>query len=183
MIYNPNCKRCPLHLSAASVCVGSDPRGSKAVGLPLVVGEAPGAYEDRYRKPFIGASGKMLRQAIKEVGLEVAYTNVVKCRPPGNRDPRENEIEQCAPYYLKRELQYLGPPALLAVGKFACEYLTGQSYSENRNKIAYTRSIGPATDDIPVWTIYHPSYILRQRSKYDAWVDSIFSFKILVQGG
>ena len=133
----------------------------------MFIGEAPGYYEDQEGLPFVGKSGKVLEDAIYELELEkdVFYTNVVRCRPEGNRDPSLTEIEACSEY-LNAEINIINPKLIVAVGRFAGnalykpdEPLTMRELYEIEFTIE--NRFGP----IPVISIYHPSYLLRLRTQ------------------
>lgn len=140
----------------------------------LIVGEAPGEQEDEQGKPFVGRSGELLDNMLKAIGhgrQTTAYiTNVVKCRPPANRNPRDEEIAACASY-LERQLQLLKPAAILAMGRFAAHALlrTDQPLQALR-QTEQSRQVG--ADEIPVVVTYHPAYLLRRPAdKRLAWED------------
>ena len=140
----------------------------------LIVGEAPGEQEDVQGKPFVGRSGQLLDNMLKAIGhgrQTTAYiTNVVKCRPPANRNPREEEITACAGY-LERQLQLLKPAVILAMGRFAAHALlkTDQPLQTLRQT---DQSLRVGEQAIPVVVTYHPAYLLRRPvDKRLAWED------------
>lgn len=149
------CTRCGLAATRKQV-VFSD--GNPSARL-AVVGEAPGAREDDTGLPFVGPAGKLLDLMLATVGLSRADTayicNILKCRPPGNRNPLPDEIETCTPY-LKRQIQSVQPEVILAVGSFAAQYLTGKAMAlgKLRGQI-YT------FQGTPVVVTYHPAALLR----------------------
>jgi DNA polymerase len=149
------CTRCGLAETRNSV-VFSD--GHPAARL-VVVGEAPGANEDRTGLPFVGAAGKLLDLMLASVDLSredsVYICNVLKCRPPGNRNPQAEEIQACSPF-LKRQLALVQPEALLAVGTFAAQLLTGRDRPLGR-----LRGEVHSYEGIPVVVTYHPAALLR----------------------
>ncbi len=109
------CTRCPLHATRTNAVPGEGSPDAKVV----FVGEAPGRNEDLQGRPFVGAAGKLLTDLLASIGLsreEVFITNVVKCRPPNNRDPRPEEIETCLPF-LKRQLEVIDPDVIVALGR------------------------------------------------------------------
>jgi len=111
------CTRCPLHRSRRNPVPGEGPLDARV----MVVGEAPGRREDEQGRPFVGPAGQLLTRLLELAGLRrdrVYITNVVKCRPPGNRDPRDEEIEACLPYLL-RQLRLIKPRLVIAVGRHA----------------------------------------------------------------
>ncbi len=150
-----SCTRCRLAEGRTQV-VFSD--GSPEARL-VVVGEAPGANEDATGLPFVGAAGKFLDLLLATVDLSrkesVYICNVLKCRPPGNRNPMPDEIEACSPFLLK-QLEFISPKALLAVGTFAGQLLTGQDRALGR-----LRGDVHAYQGIPLVVTYHPAALLR----------------------
>jgi DNA polymerase len=138
--------------------------------MVLFVGEAPGADEDQQGKPFVGKAGKLLRETIKEAGFEThAITNVVKCRPPNNRKPTQEEIAICNGY-LWNEINALDPSMIVALGATACEFLQRFAVSDDVRIMSYkdlrrrrTFEIRDAYTQVEflVFATYHPSYILR----------------------
>lgn len=140
----------------------------------MIVGEAPGADEDARGEPFVGQAGRLLDAMLASVGRarerNVFIANVLKCRPPGNRDPAPDEVTQCLPF-LERQIELLAPRMILVVGKFASAALLGReaSIASLRGK-AHRLSI--AGRDIPVVVTYHPAYLLRSpQEKAKAWAD------------
>jgi DNA polymerase len=124
----------------------------------VVVGEAPGADEDRIGRPFVGRAGKLLDQLLLSVGLprETVYIcNVIKCRPPGNRNPHLDEVRTCSPY-LRRQLDFVAPKAILAVGTFAAQTLLETTEPIGRLRGAVHEYYG-----IPLVPTYHPAALLR----------------------
>ena len=123
----------------------------------MLVGEAPGATEDRTGIPFMGAAGKYLDQLLLGAGLDrssVWITNVVKCRPPLNRDPEEGEIDTCTAHYLQVEVETIDPQVIVAIGRFASAYfLPGTTFSEEHGK---PRKVGERV----VLPVYHPASAL-----------------------
>lgn len=150
------CTRCPLAEHRTRVVFSDGPRDSRL----MVVGEAPGANEDRTGVPFVGAAGKYLDLLLATIGLSreesVYIANVLKCRPPGNRDPRPEEIETCSPY-LRKQIDLVRPEALLAVGSFSGKLLTG------RQKMALGKLRGEVYSyhGVPLVVTYHPAALLR----------------------
>ena len=128
-------------------------------GRLMVVGEAPGANEDRTGLPFVGQAGKLLDLMLASIGLarrdSVYICNVLKCRPPGNRDPMQDEIELCSPY-LKRQIQLVAPEVILAVGTFSAKLLTGLS-----KPLGQLRGEIYAYEGVPLIVTYHPAALLR----------------------
>ncbi len=115
------CRKCGLWRSRTNVVVGEGPLNAEV----MLIGEAPGRIEDETGRPFVGPAGKLLDSLLREAGLgreEVYITNVVKCRPPGNRDPREEEIRACTPY-LERQILVIRPKVIVALGRHSASWL------------------------------------------------------------
>lgn len=118
------CPRCDLSLSRTNVVVGSGPLKTKI----LFIGEAPGRSEDKQGKPFVGSAGRILTKLLEQSGMQrddVYITNVVKCRPPKNRVPRDCEIDACHPY-LQKQLEVIRPKLIVLLGKTASETMLGR---------------------------------------------------------
>jgi uracil-DNA glycosylase len=136
----------------------------------LVVGEAPGEQEDLQGEPFVGQAGKLLDNMLKALGVDrqhnVYIANVLKCRPPGNRNPEPEEVAQCEPF-LRRQVELLQPKVILAMGRFAV-----QSLLETTEPIGKLRGRAHRYMDVPVVVTYHPAYLLRNLpDKAKAWAD------------
>jgi uracil-DNA glycosylase len=158
------CVRCPLHQGRTKVVFGS---GNANADL-MFVGEAPGMHEDLQGLPFVGRAGKLLDQLLEEVGLrrsDVFITNVLLCRPPGNRDPQLDEIETCKPY-LHRKIELIEPKVICTLGNFATKLLTrsqrGITGVHGRPQV---HEIGGRT--VRVFPIYHPAAALRSTRTLD----------------
>lgn len=148
------CRDCDLCNGRNTVVFGEGDGSADVV----VVGEAPGAEEDRTGRPFVGRAGKLLDLFLDSVGFSresVYICNVLKCRPPGNRNPAPDEIAACAPY-LRRQLELVSPRALLAVGTFPAQTLLGTSESIGRLRGRVHEYRG-----IPLVATYHPAAVLR----------------------
>lgn len=140
----------------------------------MLVGEAPGAEEDARGEPFVGQAGKLLDGMLAGIGLarghEVFIANVLKCRPPGNRNPEHAEVEQCAPLLL-RQIELIRPRLILAMGRFACQALLATDAS-----IASLRGRVHRYQGVPLVVTYHPAYLLRNLpDKAKAWEDLCFA--------
>ncbi len=138
----------------------------------MVIGEAPGAQEDRQGEPFVGRAGKLLDAMLHAMGRSrakgVFITNIVKCRPPKNRDPRPEEAAACAGY-LRRQLELVHPRLILAVGRIAAQQLLQTDAAIGRLRGRVHRY---GADAIPVVVSYHPAYLLRSpHEKRKAWAD------------
>jgi DNA polymerase len=141
----------------------------------LIIGEAPGAEEDRQGEPFVGRAGQLLNAMLLAIGLPrdtVFIANILKCRPPGNRDPRPEEVSNCLPF-LSAQIALLKPRIILVVGRIAAQTLlaTDAPLSRLRGKLHH---FGAA--DTPLVITYHPAYLLRSPSdKRKAWEDLKFA--------
>lgn len=160
------CTRCRLAKGRRHV-VFSD--GNPEARL-MVVGEAPGAQEDRTGLPFVGPAGKLLDLILASVGLSrkesVYICNVLKCRPPGNRNPDPIEIEACAPF-LKRQIEFVKPEVILAVGAFAAQWLTSSQLA-----IGKLRGQVHSYEGVPLVVTYHPAALLRNPNwNRSTWAD------------
>jgi uracil-DNA glycosylase family 4 len=136
----------------------------------LIVGEAPGEQEDLQGEPFVGQAGKLLDNMLRAVGLErgrkVYIANVLKCRPPGNRNPEPEEVAQCEPF-LRRQVELLQPKIVIAMGRFAVQSLLGTS-----DPIGKLRGRVHRYQGVPLVVTYHPAYLLRNLpEKAKAWAD------------
>lgn len=162
------CTACRLHATRTQTVFGVGPAHAPL----MVVGEGPGAEEDARGEPFVGRAGKLLDQMLLAIGHSRSdntyIANVVKCRPPNNRDPQPDEAEACKAY-LEAQIRLVQPRLILAVGRVAAQRLlaTDQPLSKLRGQF---HSYGSA--QTPVWITYHPAYLLRApREKAKAWVD------------
>ncbi len=182
------CTACPLHQSRTQAVFGS---GSKTADL-LVIGEAPGAHEDKQGEPFVGRAGQLLTAMLQAIGLQrqdVYIANVLKSRPPNNRDPSMDEVNACIPYLL-RQIELMQPKLILAIGRIAAHYLLNEqrSMAELRGKL-FDYMLKPSfvkndvcAKKIPLIVSYHPAYLLRApREKAKAWKDMQFVVKTLRQ--
>jgi len=146
----------------------------------LLVGEAPGAEEDRLGEPFVGQAGRLLDNMLAALGLKrgenVYIANVLKCRPPGNRNPEPGEVANCSPY-LKRQIALIRPKLVLAMGRFAAQTLLGSDAT-----IGSLRGAVHAYQGVPLVVTYHPAYLLRNLpDKAKAWADLLLA-KEVVEG-
>ena len=174
------CSRCKLHGSRTNVVFGEGSGRSRL----MFVGEAPGADEDRQGRPFVGRAGQLLTRIIHAMGIEredTYITNVLKCRPPGNRDPEIDEISECLPY-LEKQIERIRPEVICALGLFATHTLTGI-----RDPIGRMRGGTFEYRGIPLIPTYHPAACLRNpSSKKLVWEDIKRVMRILglpIQGG
>lgn len=160
-----SCVRCELHSSRTQTVFG--------VGNPdanwMIIGEAPGAEEDRRGEPFVGRAGKLLDEMLRAIGQgrdSVFIANILKCRPPSNRDPKVEEAAACREY-LERQIALVEPEIILAVGRIAAQNLLATDAPVGRLR-GKRHSLG----DVPLVVTYHPAYLLRSPSqKRKVWDD------------
>ncbi len=169
------CRRCSLHATRTQTVFGVGDANAEW----MFVGEAPGAEEDRQGVPFVGRAGQLFSAMLAAIGLErdgVYIANVLKCRPPDNRDPMGEEVVQCEPY-LHRQVELVAPRIIVALGRFGAQSL-----------LKTTRPIGKLRGacfsyrdtNIPLVVTYHPAYLLRSPlEKRKAWDDLLMARRIL----
>ena len=159
------CQRCKLYPGAKNLVFGE---GSPSARL-MFIGEAPGAEEDLQGRPFVGAAGQVLNNLLNKLGLqreEVYITNVVKSRPPENRDPEPDEIAACLPF-LKMQIAAIRPQVIVTLGKIATQALLG-----TKEPITKMRGQWQRYDHIRVMPTFHPSYLLRfPKERIKTWED------------
>ena len=192
------CQACPLGQGRRNTVFGTGDRNADW----MVVGEAPGEQEDLQGEPFVGPSGQLLDNMLKAIGLSrhagapvqgavapdathapahfkgVYIANVVKCRPPGNRNPQPDEVAQCDPY-LARQVALVRPKIILAMGRFAVQSLLGttEPLGRLRGRVHHYQGV-------PVVVTYHPAYLLRSLpEKGKAWADLCLALEVMQQGG
>ena len=161
-----DCTRCKLHASGRTQIVFGV--GNPRAAL-MFVGEAPGAEEDVRGEPFVGRAGQLLTKIIEAIGLtraDVYIANLIKCRPPGNRNPEPDEVEQCEPF-LSRQIDSIKPQVIVALGKFAA-----QSLLRSTEPITRLRGREYQYREAILMPTYHPAYLLRTPSaKRQVWED------------
>lgn len=160
-----HCQKCKLSKHRTKFVFGvGNPKASL-----MCVGEGPGYEEDQQGEPFVGAAGQLLNKILAAIGFErneVYIANIVKCRPPNNREPEAEEISQCLPY-LRQQIAMIQPKLLLALGKVAAQNLLGKNLPLNKFR-GTVHKLG----DIPVIVTYHPAALLRRAQlKRDTWED------------
>ncbi|MEM9243536.1 MAG: uracil-DNA glycosylase [Pseudomonadota bacterium] len=168
------CRLCGLEKSRTQTVFGS---GSRQASL-MIIGEAPGADEDRQGKPFVGRAGQLLTLMLEAIGIQredVFITNILKCRPPNNRDPSPHEVRCCTPY-LQQQINFIQPKVMVALGRIAAHFLleTNASLGSMRGKFHYY-----GEQKTPLFITYHPAYLLRspgQKAKSYADLRQIKTF-------
>src|SRR3990170_3452565 len=170
-----SCKLCDLHKTRTNTVFGVGNEKAKV----MFIGEAPGANEDLKGEPFVGRAGMLLNSMLRSIGLErtdVYIANILKCRPPNNRDPLPQEVKLCTPY-LQKQIALIQPKILIAVGRIAAQFLlnTMESMSKLRGN---TYQYGE--QKIPLIVTYHPAYLLRSPSeKRKSYVDFLLIKKMV----
>ncbi|HXT17845.1 MAG TPA: uracil-DNA glycosylase [Gemmatimonadaceae bacterium] len=168
-----SCTRCPLYSTALNPVPGE---GNPDADF-MCVGEAPGATEDETGRPFIGAAGQLLTKILGAIGLareDVFICNVLKHRPPGNRNPMPNEVEACSPYLI-RQIELVKPKVILALGTFAAQTLLS-----TKTPIGKLRGQVHRYHGVPLVVTYHPAALLRNPSwKRPTWEDVQLAHRIL----
>ena len=161
------CTQCSLHETRTQSVFGVGPRAARL----MVIGEAPGAEEDRTGEPFVGRAGHMLDAMLRAIGCDrdtVFIANTIKCRPPGNRDPRVDEVTACNDY-LEQQLTAVAPDVVIAVGRIAAQRLLQIDMPLGRMR-GKTHQLPDR--EIPLVVTYHPAYLLREPAqKARAWED------------
>jgi DNA polymerase len=161
------CTSCALHKTRTQTVFGVGRRDARL----FVIGEAPGADEDRQGEPFVGRAGQLLNAMLRAIGLprsEVYIANILKCRPPNNRDPQPEESSCCTPF-LSQQIALVEPRALLAVGRISAQWLLQTDTPIGRLR---GRVLTYGERNIPLVVTYHPAYLLRSPlAKATAWTD------------
>ena len=172
-----DCRRCGLCGSRSRTVFGVGDRKARL----MVVGEAPGADEDRQGEPFVGRAGQLLNAVLRAAGFardEVYIANILKCRPPSNRDPQPEEVAQCLPYLL-RQVELVDPRLILCVGRIAAQNLLGTHVTIGRLRGSVHRM--PTGRQVVV--TYHPAYLLRSPGeKRKVWEDLKLALRTLDDG-
>ena len=171
------CTRCALHESRTQTVFGV---GDQSADW-MIIGEAPGAEEDRRGEPFVGRAGKLLDEMLRAVGMgrdSVFIANILKCRPPNNRDPKPEESTQCRGY-LEHQIELVQPRVILAVGRVAAQLLL-----DSDTPVGRLRGSIHHLGDIPLIVTYHPAYLLRSPSqKRKSWDDLCLARRVVAEAG
>jgi len=170
------CTSCRLSEKRRTIVFGEGEPGAAL----LFIGEGPGAEEDRTGRPFVGQAGQLLDEMIFALGFErrqVYIGNVVKCRPPGNRDPQDDEIAACS-RFLDRQVELIAPQVIVTLGRVAARALTGSTKPMGAMRGRWTSYRG-----VPLMPIFHPAYLLRNElAKRNVWDDLKLIAKRLREG-
>ena len=155
-----NCQRCNLCKERNSIVFGE---GDSNADI-MLIGEAPGRVEDKTGRPFVGRSGKFLTKLLEKANLDrkdIYITNIVKCRPPNNRNPKQEEIDSCS-NFLRGQIHFIEPKAIISAGKFASNTVAGKD-GKPLYKLLENENLEYSEEEVKVVPIYHPAYILRQK--------------------
>jgi DNA polymerase len=166
------CTLCPLHATRTQAVFGVGNRNAQW----MVIGEAPGADEDRQGEPFVGRAGQLLNSMLKAIGFarsDVYIANILKSRPPNNRDPRPEEVQACIPY-LYRQIELINPKLILCVGRIAAQTLLQTDIPIGKLRGKLHRIAGGR----PMIVTYHPAYLLRSPGeKRKSWADLLLAMR------
>ena len=167
-----SCTKCPLHATRTNGVFGVGDRRARW----MIIGEAPGADEDKQGEPFVGRAGMLLNAMLKAVGLgreQVFIANILKSRPPNNRDPKPEEVRACIPY-LYRQIELVNPALILCVGRIAAQTLLAVDTPIGKLRGAVHRIAG----NRPMVVTYHPAYLLRSPvEKRKSWADLLLAVR------
>jgi len=169
-----NCRKCSLAHTRTNVVVGD---GSLSADT-LFVGEAPGFYEDREGKPFVGAAGQLLERLLKSIGLsraDVYIANILKCRPPQNRDPLPEEIEACKPFLL-RQIDIIKPKVICTLGNFATRLILDKNVN-----ISQVRGKKIVHGNLLVFPIFHPAAALHATTNLSSLEEDFQKLKLALE--
>ena len=171
-----SCTLCPLHKTRTQAVFGVGNRAAQW----MVIGEAPGADEDRQGEPFVGRAGQLLNSMLKAIGLQreqVFIANILKSRPPNNRDPKPEEVQACIPY-LFRQIELVNPKLILCVGRIAAQTLLETDTPIGKLRGQLHRIAG----NRPMIVTYHPAYLLRSPGeKRKSWADLLLALRTFEQ--
>lgn len=171
-----DCRRCPLSGTRTSLVFGVGDPGARL----MFVGEAPGRNEDLRGEPFVGAAGRLLDELLASIGMdreEVYIANILKCRPPGNRDPLESEIETCTPF-LREQVRIIAPDVIVTLGNFATRFVL-----KTDEGITRIRGTARRAGRFTVLPIFHPAAALYDRAKRDVLFGDFASIRGLLESG
>lgn len=165
--YIGDCQRCKLSGGRTNIVFGEGNPGAEL----MFIGEGPGKDEDLQGRPFVGEAGRTLDRLIEKMGFkreEVYIANVVKCRPPGNRDPEDDEVAACV-QFLKRQIHVVAPKVIVSLGRISAHCLTGSKTPISRLRGKFLQYEG-----IPMMPTFHPAYLLRNpKDKWLVWSDAL----------
>ncbi|MEO0289244.1 MAG: uracil-DNA glycosylase [candidate division WOR-3 bacterium] len=156
-----NCRSCPIQKTIKNKVFGTGPFDAKL----MIIGEAPGADEDREGLPFVGRAGEKLTKMLEYIGIDrkdVFIANILKCRPPGNADPEPEQISNCFPF-LKKQVESIKPKIILTLGRYAASVVTGEKSLKMADYL--DRDLVSIFFEIPVIATYHPAVLLHSKGE------------------
>lgn len=168
------CTACALHKTRTQTVFGVGNTKTKL----MFIGEAPGFYEDQKGEPFVGAAGRLLNAMLQSVGFareQIFIANILKCRPPNNRDPAVEEVKQCTPF-LEKQIAWIQPTLLVALGRIAAHYLLNC-----KTPLGQLRGKTYSFNNTPLLVTYHPAYLLRNPSDKRKAYDDMRIMQAMVQ--
>jgi DNA polymerase len=168
------CTRCPLHIGRTHAVPGAGPVTAEI----MFIGEAPGFHEDQQGIPFVGAAGKLLNQMLEKAGIareSIYITNVIKCRPPGNRDPKPEEVEACRGY-LERQIEIINPKVIVTLGRYS------MARAFPNEKISRIHGQPRRVDGRIYFPMYHPAAALHQPSLRRVVEEDFLKLKAVLDG-
>ena len=178
-----NCTKCDLYKERRQPVLGEGPLTAEI----MLIGEAPGAQEDLEGRPFVGAAGKLLNKMLGEAGLrrnDIYITNIVKCRPPGNREPLPHEEEACLPYLI-RQIALVKPRLIITMGKHSTRsllYISGVKINSISSVRGKPHNIRIGSDELMVIPTYHPAAAIYNPSLRQAIVNDLKQASNLIKG-
>lgn len=171
-----DCQRCKLSKGRTHIVFGEGDADARI----MFIGEAPGKEEDLQARPFVGEAGQLLTRLIEKMGFkreDVYIANIVKCRPPMNRDPQEDEISTCLPF-LEKQIEVISPKIIIALGKISAYVLLAIKVPISKFSISKIRGKFYDYKGIPVMPTFHPAYLLRNpKDKWLVWADAQAALK------
>lgn len=177
-----DCQRCKLSKSRTHIVFGEGNIDARI----MFIGEAPGKEEDIQARPFVGDAGQLLTRLIKKMGFkreDVYIANIIKCRPPMNRDPQDDEIAACFPF-LERQIEIISPRIIVSLGKVSAHTLLRIEGNISKFSISKVRGKFYEYKGIPIMPTFHPAYLLRNpKDKWLTWEDAQAVLKRLQKGG
>jgi len=173
------CQKCELYKTRKNIVLGSGSISSRII----FIGEAPGFHEDRVGKPFVGKAGKIFDNMLSTINLnrnQIYLTNIVKCRPPKNRNPTDEEISTCSKY-LDIEIRNIQPKIIIPMGKFATQYIL-QKNDINFESMFKSRGVSIKTRDYIIYPIYHPAALIYNNDLKSVMKDDMKRIKEIIEG-
>ena len=172
------CTKCNLHKTRTNIVKGKGNKNAKI----FFIGEAPGYHEDKQGEPFVGKAGKVFDQMLKSINLErkdIYLTNVIKCRPPNNRNPTDKEISICGKY-LDKEIDYIKPKVIVPMGAIATKYILNK-HDINFDNMKQTRGLPIIVEYTIIYPIYHPAALIYKKELQSIMQQDMEKIKKLIK--